>query len=102
MVSDGPFYGSSTAVSHSSSNSSGKTTQFKRTNTISNKASESVWRPISDFGLFILYIVADTYLSHDYEYSLRISIINWSYFANSCLFEGNILRFRALASLAML
>lgn len=57
---------------------------------------------MTDFGQFVMYMVAYTYLSYDFEFSLRISTTEWSYFANSCLFEGNILRFRALASLQML
>ena len=52
-------------------------------------------------GQFILLMVADTYLTHDYEYSLRISGTDFSFIANTCLFEGNILRFRALASLKL-
>ena len=56
---------------------------------------------MTDFGLFIIFMVADTYLSHDFEYSLRISTTDFSYFVNSCLFESNVLRFRALASLEM-
>ena len=46
-------------------------------------------------------MVADTFLSYDFEYSLRISTTDFSYLANSCIFEGNILRFRALASLKL-
>ena len=52
-------------------------------------------------GQFILLMVADTYLTHDYEYSLRISTTDFSFIANTFLFEGNILRFRALASLKL-
>ena len=50
-------------------------------------------------GHFITLITADTYLINDYEYSLRISSIDFSFIANTPLFEGNILRFRALASI---
>ena len=56
---------------------------------------------MSSMDRFIIYIVANTYLSNDYEYSLRISTIDFSFIANSSLFEGNILRFRALASLKL-
>ena len=52
-------------------------------------------------GEFILYFVADTYLKNDFEHSLRISTQDFSYVAYSPLFEGNILRFRALASLKL-
>lgn len=50
---------------------------------------------------FILLIVTNTYLTHEFEYSLQISVTDVSYLANSCLFESNILRFRALASLKL-
>ena len=52
-------------------------------------------------GEFILYWVADTYLLNDFEHSLRISTTDFSYVANTALFEANILRFRALASLKL-
>ena len=56
---------------------------------------------MTDFGLFIIFMVADTYLSHDFEYSLRISTTDFSFFVNSSIFESNVLRFRALASIEM-
>ena len=49
-------------------------------------------------GKFILLTAANIFLSRDFEYCLRICSTNFSYVANSSLFEGNILRFRALAS----
>lgn len=52
-------------------------------------------------GKFIILMVADTFLCNDYEYSLRISQQDFSYIANTSLFEGNILRFRALASIKL-
>ena len=52
-------------------------------------------------GYFILLMVADTYLTHDYEYSLRIAETDFTSVRVRPLFEGNILRFRALASLAI-
>ena len=52
-------------------------------------------------GQFILLMVVNTYLSNDFEYSLRVSLKDVSYFANTRLFESNILRFRALSSLKM-
>lgn len=52
-------------------------------------------------GRFILLCVADAYLTNDFEYSLRLSTQNFSSIANTCLFEGNILRFRALANLKL-
>ena len=42
---------------------------------------------------------ADTYLINDFEYSLRIATADVSFIANTPLFEGNILRLRALASI---
>ena len=59
------------------------------------------WQPMFTEGKFILLCAADAYLTNDFEYSLRISTQNFSSIANSCLFEGNILRFRALASLKL-
>ena len=52
-------------------------------------------------GQFILLMAANAYLSNDFEYSLRISLQDVSYVANSRIFESNILRYRALASLKM-
>ena len=49
-------------------------------------------------GQFILLTVANIFLSRDFEYCLRICSTDFSYVANSPLFEGTILRFRALAS----
>lgn len=59
------------------------------------------WQPMSTEGQFIILIVADTFLCNDYEYSLKISEQDFSYVANTSLFEGNILRFRALASIKL-
>ena len=50
---------------------------------------------------FILLIVSNTYLTNDFEYSLRVALKDVSFIANSCLFESNILRYRALASLKL-
>ena len=52
-------------------------------------------------GQFIILIVADTFLCNDYEYCLKISQQDFSYVANTPLFEANILRFRALASMRL-
>ena len=83
-----------------------KINQTRRLNNVKRQStvislSTTTWVPMSDFGEFILYMVADTYLSHDFEYSLRISTFDFSYFSNTNLFEGNLLRFRALAYLEM-
>ena len=50
---------------------------------------------------FIILYVADTYLMNDFEYSLRLSTNDFSSICTTSLFEGNILRFRALASLKL-
>ena len=49
-------------------------------------------------GRFILLTVANIFLSSDYEYCLRICHNNFSYVANTSLFEGSILRFKSLAA----
>ena len=61
----------------------------------------TIWEPMIIEGEFILHWVADTYLLNDFEHSLRISTTDFSYVANTALFEANILRFRALASLKL-
>ena len=50
---------------------------------------------------FILLCTVDAFLTNDFEHSLLISTQNFASIANTCLFEGNILRFRALASLKL-
>ena len=62
---------------------------------------DALWSKVSIEGEFILLAVANTFLTNDYEYSLRISSADFSYIANSALFEGNILRYRALASIKL-
>ena len=52
-------------------------------------------------GEFILLAVADAFLASDYEYSLRISSSDFSSTCNSDIFESNILRYRALASIKL-
>ena len=47
---------------------------------------------------FILLTAANIFLSRDFEYCLRICSANFAQVTDSSLFEGNILRFRALAS----
>ena len=53
---------------------------------------------MSNFGNYITHLLAVTFLSHDYEECLLIAKNNFSYIANSALFEGNLLRFFAIAS----
>ena len=74
---------------------------FAHALTMKNVLTSTIWRPMFIEGKFILLCVADAYLTNDFEYSLRISTQNFSSIANTCLFEGNILRFRALASLKL-
>ena len=52
-------------------------------------------------GRFIILYVADTYLMNDFEYSLRLSTNDFTSICTTSLFEGNIMRFRALASLKL-
>ena len=52
-------------------------------------------------GEFILLQVAVSFLTNDYEYCLRIADTDFSYVDISALFEGNILRYRSLASLKL-
>ena len=47
---------------------------------------------------FILLTVANIFLSSDYEYALRLCQYNFSFVANTSLFEGNILRFKSLSA----
>ena len=65
------------------------------------KTVRKYWKPMSTAGKFIILIVADTFLCNDFEYSLRISQQDFSFVCNDSLFEGNILRFRALASMKL-
>ena len=53
---------------------------------------------MSDAGYFILLFCANIFLSSDFEYCTQITLKNFSFIENTSLFEGNILRFRALAS----
>lgn len=62
---------------------------------------DKIWRPMSNHGQFILLNVADSYLMNEFEYSLRLSTNNFSSICFTPLFEGNILRFRALANLKL-
>ena len=56
---------------------------------------------MTDVGEFIMLAVANAFLTNDLEYSLSISTSDFSYLANSSLFEGNILRFQSLASIKL-
>ena len=48
-------------------------------------------------GLFILYHLANLFLSTDYEKCLKVCSSNFSLISNSFLFESNFLRYKALA-----
>ena len=52
---------------------------------------------INTFGKFILYHIANLYLSSDFDKCLHYCYINFSFVENSKVFESNLLRFRALA-----
>ena len=56
------------------------------------------WKPMTSNEEFIVLFMADTFLTHDYEQVLRVAMEDYSYVANSPLFEANLLRFLALAS----
>ena len=62
----------------------------------------STWVPMKTEGRFIVLMVADTYLTNDFEYSLRISTTDFSYVANTPIFEGNILRIKSLSASKLL
>lgn len=74
---------------------------LRRSFTTAGSIVKNIWNPMTIEGQFILLMVADTYLTNDHEYSLRISTTDFSFIASTALFEGNILRFRALASLKL-
>ena len=57
--------------------------------------------PMKPEAQFILLKVADDYLMNEFEGSLRLSNTDLSSINNTPLFEGNMLRFRALASLKL-
>ena len=59
------------------------------------------WRPMGQEAQFILFCVLNSFLICDYEYCLRITQTDFSFVANSALFEGNLLRFRSIASLKL-
>ena len=59
---------------------------------------DDMWRPMCANGEFIVLLLADTFLTHDYTGCLRIAKHDYSYIANSAIFEANILRFLSLAS----
>lgn len=52
-------------------------------------------------GEIIILAVANAFLTHDYEYCLRVASYDFRSIARSHLFEGNILRYRALASIKL-
>ena len=56
------------------------------------------WQPMTSNGQFIILMMADAFLTHEYEYCLRIGKCDFSYISNSSLFESNLLRFVSMAS----
>ena len=63
----------------------------------SESQNNDMFKAVNEAGTFILYRVANLFLSTDYEKCLYFSKINFSYVCNSVFFEGNILRYKALA-----
>ena len=57
----------------------------------------AIKRQINNEGTFILYHVANLFLSTDYEKCLEVCSINFTFISNSLLFESNLLRFKGLA-----
>ena len=49
-------------------------------------------------GKFIVMTAVNTLLCADFAYVLRICSTNFSFIANTSLFEGNILRLKSLAA----
>ena len=73
----------------------------RRSRTLRNANSMTIKSDMEEMnipGRFILLMAANIFLSGDYEYCLWICSHNFSYVANASLFEGNILRFKALAA----
>ena len=58
---------------------------------------QSLKMTINEQGIFILYHVANLFLSTDYEKCLSVCSTNFSSILDNSLFESNILRFKALA-----
>ena len=46
---------------------------------------------------FILYYAMNAFLKQDFEYCVQICSKDYSFVANTNVFEGNILRLKALA-----
>jgi len=58
----------------------------------------TLWKPMTLQGEFIILLIANTFLNHDYEGCLLIAKNDFSYVANSAIFEANLLRFLSLSS----
>ena len=54
--------------------------------------------PLSGDAEFIILVIADTFLSGDYEYCLKIAGNDFSHVGDHISFRGNLMRFRSLAS----
>ena len=57
----------------------------------------AIKKQINNEGIFILYHVANLFLSTDYEKCYKVCSINFTFISNSQLFESNFLRFKGLA-----
>ena len=64
----------------------------------SQQLQQQITKPVSNSDEFIILIVANAFLSHDYEYCLRIAKNDFQFMPNQKVFEGNLLRFASLAS----
>ena len=72
-----------------------KKLRTQRANSLSLEDSNSEKMTIQ--GRFIVLYAVNMILQADYEYVLRICSTNFSYIANTSLFEGNILRLKSIA-----
>lgn len=72
-----------------------KTIKYKRSQSFDKNKKDS--EKMSDAGYFILLFSANIFLTQDFEYCAQITLKNFSFIENTSLFEGNMLRFRALA-----
>lgn len=72
------------------------TTEPKKTRSLEVNSGNDQMFALNDAGRFILFIAAISFLSYDYEKGLEICKTNYSSLSNSLIFEGNILRLKAM------
>lgn len=56
------------------------------------------WQPMRPIGEFIILLLANTFLTHDYEYCLRIGTSDFTIWSVSNIFRGNLVRYVSIAS----